>query len=204
MPAYIFESIKNKGAKLNITPSLQAKSINWFRTTARNSRVNPRVMLKQYRERMVKIPKLGNMYFFAYDPKTKAKLPYYDLFPLVLPFDAVRLTGRAGTSEGFMGLNLHYLPPQLRGRLMNNLYSYLNNENLSEDTKFKISYRLLKRVSQLRFFRPCVKRYLFSHMRTQFLLIDPSEWDMALMLPLSKFVGASEKKVYKHSREQVQ
>ena len=39
---------------------------------------------------------------FVYDPKTKAKLPFYDTFPLVLPIDTFR--------GGFIGLNFHYLP----------------------------------------------------------------------------------------------
>ena len=28
----------------------------------------------------------GNMYMFMYDPKLKETLPYYDTFPLCLPF----------------------------------------------------------------------------------------------------------------------
>jgi len=29
----------------------------------------------------------GGMYMFLYDPKTKAKLPYFDRFPLIFPFN---------------------------------------------------------------------------------------------------------------------
>ena len=43
----------------------------------------------------------GKLNMFMYDPKLKKKLPYYDTFPLVLPIESY--------SDGFLGLNLHYL-----------------------------------------------------------------------------------------------
>ena len=46
--------------------------------------------------------RLGGLYFFYYDPKTKDSLPYYDTFPLVLALERY--------NDGFLGLNLHYLP----------------------------------------------------------------------------------------------
>ena len=52
---------------------------------------------------------IGALYFFVYDPKTKADLPYYDRFPLVLPLKR--------EPDGFLGLNLHYLPIPLRIKL---------------------------------------------------------------------------------------
>ena len=59
----------------------------------------------------------GNMYMFMYDPKLKETLPYYDTFPLCLPFDSA--------PGGFIGLNLHYLPPLQRAVLLGNLLDYL-------------------------------------------------------------------------------
>jgi len=44
----------------------------------------------------------GNMYMYVYDPKYKDTMPYWDQFPLCLPFDEI--------SGGFVGINLHYLP----------------------------------------------------------------------------------------------
>ena len=52
----------------------------------------------------------GNMYMFFYDPKYKETLPYYDGFPLIIMLGPAK--------GGFMGLNLHYLPPAVRARLL--------------------------------------------------------------------------------------
>ena len=49
-----------------------------------------------------KSPFYGRLNMFFYDPKFKKTLPYYDTFPLVLPLEPY--------SDGFLGINLHYLP----------------------------------------------------------------------------------------------
>ena len=47
---------------------------------------------------------------FFYDPKFKKTLPYYDTFPLVLPLETY--------NDGFLGINMHYLPIPLRVNLL--------------------------------------------------------------------------------------
>ena len=47
---------------------------------------------------------IGNMYMFRYEPKLKESLPYYDRFPIVFPIEPY--------SDGFLGLNFHYLYPK--------------------------------------------------------------------------------------------
>ena len=55
-------------------------------------------------------PFYGKLNMFFYDPKFKKKLPYYDTFPLVLPLETY--------NDGFLGINMHYLPIPLRVRLL--------------------------------------------------------------------------------------
>ena len=55
-------------------------------------------------------PFYGKLNMFFYDPKHKKKLPYYDTFPLVLPIEKY--------PDGFLGINMHYLPIPLRIRLL--------------------------------------------------------------------------------------
>ena len=66
--------------------------------------------------------KPGFMYLFGYDPKLKNELPYYDRFPLIFPFKS--------DTDGFLAMNLHYLPHVFRARLMDNLYPLVNNLKL--------------------------------------------------------------------------
>jgi hypothetical protein len=42
---------------------------------------------------------------------------------------------------------------------------------------------------------------LFSHIDSRFLEISAEEWDIAVMLPVESFVGATTSKVYADSRK---
>jgi len=203
MASYVFQTILNQGTAQGKLPSFEKDSVNWYRNQAKKTTVKTSILLKSDRERLRPIPRLGDMYMFAYDPKTKDSLPYYDTFPLVIPFDSIRTMGRAGNSQGFMGLNLHYLPFQLRALLMDNMMEYVSNDKMDETTRLKISYRILKRVSKLRYFKPCIKQYLASHMRSKFFYIEPSEWNMALFLNSQNFVKANPQQVWKESRDMI-
>ena len=136
---------------------------------------------------------LGGMFFFYYDPKHKLTLPYYDRFPLVIPIDFY--------NDGFLGLNLHYLFPRDRVMLLNRLSQYTNNMRYDETTKFKLTYELLKGTQNLEAFKPCIKRYLGGHVRSQFLRIDGHEWHIACVLPVDKFVKESKETVWSESRK---
>ena len=137
---------------------------------------------------------IGKMMMFIYDPKTKSKLPYYDTFPLIFPI--------AIYDDGYLGINMHYLPPNARAILMGQLYNTLIDETNDDNKRLAISYGLLKAASRYKLFKPTIKRYLYSHVRSRFLIVDPKEWDAALMLPTAQFQKASERKVWEDSMEQ--
>lgn len=137
----------------------------------------------------------GMMYAFRYDPKTKDKLPYYDVFPLVFPVEYAE--------GGFYGLNLHYLPTPVRAKLMNALYPYVTDNKIDARTKLDMSYKILKSSENLRAFQPCFKRYLFSHMRSPFLTVFAAEWETAILLPSQRFHKASAEKVWADSLSRV-
>jgi hypothetical protein len=137
----------------------------------------------------------GNLYMYAYDPKTKADLPYYDRFPLVFPFRK--------TADGFYGLNMHYLPYDLRMKLLDNLLIFKNNNRLDETTRLKYSWAMIDGISKFKAAQPCVKQYLNGHLRSQFRQIDAPDWATAMLLPVEQFVGASKQQVWKESRAQI-
>lgn len=166
-------------------------AIDWYRQRASNQRVTAGSMLTdtEYGPKRRASPSPGDMFLFQYDPKTKETLPYYDMFPLVFPFEML--------GDGFLGLNLHYLPPTLRGSLMTSLSS-LQPKNSQEG--LALSYGILNKYSKFSYFKPCVKRYLYSHVRSEFLYVSPEEWPIAIFLPLQQFKKASSGKVYADSR----
>jgi hypothetical protein len=86
---------------------------------------------------------------------------------------------------------------------MDALYNTLNNQKYDNTTILKISYQILNRASRFKWFKPCVKKYLYSQVGSPFIYIAPDEWDFALMLPTENFQGANKQKVFKDSMSKV-
>jgi len=194
----IFDNILIQGARQGIIPARTVAARDWYRSAAGKlmSNISPGVFEKRTDEaRKVSSMEFGYMYAFRYDPKTKNDLPYYDTFPLIFP---VRMD-----SDGFLGINFHYLPPVLRAKLMNALYSTLTNKKYDDTTKVKISYSILQSASKYRFFKPMLKKYLRSHVRSQFLEVQVNEWDIAIFLPTESFRKADTGRVWEDSRKKI-
>ena len=138
------------------------------------------------------IPFYGRLNMFFYDPKWKKKLPYYDTFPLVLPIEKY--------PDGFLGINMHYLPIPLRIRLLDRLVDFSNNTKFDESTKLIVNYSKLKNV---RLIKPTLHRYLAGHTKSQFRRIDADEFTIATLLPVQRFKKASEKEVWSDSRKMI-
>ena len=103
-------------------------------------------------------------------------------------------------SCGFYGINLHYLPPVLRAKLIDNLYSIVSNKKYDKTTTLRLSYEVLQGASKYRLFKPTFKHYLASNVRSRFYHVPATEWDIALMLPTQRFEKASTQRVYRDSR----
>ena len=134
----------------------------------------------------------GELYMFFYSAKHKETLPYWDKFPMVIPF--------ATAKGGFLGLNLHYLQYDLRIQLMDRLLSFKSNDMLDERTKLKFSWATVEGMSKFAAVKPCVKHYLNGYVKSSFKKIDAPDWATALMLPVENFVGASKQQVWDDSR----
>lgn len=132
---------------------------------------------------------VGRMLMYAYDPKTKEKLPYYDTFPLIFLVDF--------TSDGWYGLNLHYLPPLYRTAIIDNLEPYYRDDSLSDSSKAKMSHEILKKTVGVTAIEHCFKRYLVSHVRSSFMFIDQKDWRKAVMLPTERFKKSSKTNVHR-------
>lgn len=166
---------------------------DWFRekvkqagASAKMKAVTPNQLLRRQPDDNIL---LGKMFFYKYDPKFAKKLPYWDMYPLVFPFEKA--------PGGFYGLNLHYIPPRDRAVLMDNLNQYASNNKYDKTTRLELSYRLLKRYGRA---VPCVKRYLGDRIVSQTVRIDADEWEIAIFLPVERFQKASKGEVWADSR----
>ena len=187
MASYIFSDLLSKAPASIKSNAADART--WLSSNMRQVRQSR--ILQGDRSRLEDHITIGGMYMFVYDPKTKEKLPYYDKFPLVFPFK--------GAPGGFLGLNLHYLPPVARAKLMDALWPHIDNDDLKQNTKLEITYNILNGSSRYRHFKPCVKRYLNNHVRTRFVRIYPEEWNLAVFLPTERFAKTSKGVVYRDS-----
>ena len=194
MATYIFQQIADQGKAEGIVPG-DEEARDWYRDTAREVRtVNTRRELRNRDRLYNKMTELdvGRMYMFQYDPKHKEKLPYYDIFPLIFVLERY--------SDGFLGMNLHYLSPVFRARLMDRLYAIERMDQVRESKKLRLSYGLLNGVAKYKYFRPTVKRYLTNQVRSRFLWIPYDDWDIALMLPTQRFRKGKPARVYRDSK----
>lgn len=164
----------------------------WFRNKIREltkkDRISSLDMLGSHFDYQVQKIMPGYMYSFVYDPKTKIKLPYYDKFPLVLPFNKY--------SDGFIGLNLHYLPYQYRLMLLDRLMTFSKTNKRGEVEYLKFSWQLITATAKSKFIQPCVKRYLSGYVKSRYINIPASDWATAIMLPMENFAKATLKEVW--------
>jgi len=191
----IFQRLELQAFRAGITPRTK-ESRDWFRQKIKNLRsINREALMKEEPLKQKSQEIIGSMYMFFYDPKHKDTLPYYDTFPLVVV---------VGPAEGgFYGLNLHYLPPILRAKMLDALMDITSNNKFNDSTRFKMSYELLVKSSKLKYFQPCFKHYLNEHVQSKFALVPAPEWEIATFLPTAQFKKANSKKVYFDSKKMI-
>ena len=171
------------------------ESLRWFQQRVRTIKTTSEAFYRQSSLNKARRYLEGRMYTFFYDAKTKEKLPYWDRFPVVLILDMYQ--------GGFSGLNLHYIPPRYRVRLLYELYKYIRLDDDTRDENMKphirVRYEMLRGMSKMRFFKPCYKRYLTQHIDGRALEITSDYWDVMAMLPLADWQKKQVREVYTES-----
>ena len=184
-------AIKNFIQQVQQAAKGRPKSTEWYRDKIKEFGT-PKTLDLIRDGKQAKSPFGGRLNMFVYAPKFARKLPYYDTFPLVLPLESY--------SDGFLGINLHYLPIPLRIRLLDRLVDFSNNTKFDESTKLIADYQKLKNV---RLVRPTIHKYLAGQVKSQFRRIDADEFTIATLLPVQRFKKASANEVWKESRSMV-
>jgi len=195
----LFQKVEQEAFRAGINPRTQ-ESRDWFMKKLGQIKSINRQQLMREQELELKDPSsgrqmIGNMFMYFYDPKLKDELPYYDRFPLAV------VVGPA--PGGFYGLNLHYLSPALRARMLDGLMEVTNNKRYDESTRFRVRYNLLQRMRKLRYYEPCFKHYLTKHIQGRVAKVYAPEWEIATFLPTAMWKKTTSQRVYRDSRRMI-
>jgi len=178
------------------------EAMKWFRELVREmfegTELSPEETVLRDRTRLIQksgYKRLGGMYLFNYRPKTRAKLKYYDVVPLIFLLNY--------TKDGFMGLNFHYLPPKMRERFFMLVKRHMKGNINNKWSRIELTYELLKKRKEFRYYRPCIKRYKTKYIGSRMLHIYPKDWDFAIHLPIHRFKKAYKNQVWVESRQKL-
>jgi len=187
-------------------------SIRWYRQKVQELLPKPQVrrMIREgYKTQKVTVrPNFGMMNLFYYRPKGAEKLPYYDIFPLVIPM------GRR-LNDGFVGINFHYLSVPQRWLLLERLSMFQMPSELdsfdSEEGAGEVMALFWSKIRRKRGVKPIVRRYLTKNIQSYFLKIELSEMLIALAIPMERFYtgkwGGKKRyvaeKVYRQTRREM-
>lgn len=185
--------LRNLAAKIrNDAKYTPKRSFEWFKTKIQElGNINPKTYVDKATFTNIRP---GNFYLFAYDPKMKDKLPYYDRYPLVIPFNK--------DESSFIGLNLHYLHPRTRLILLNKLTSF-KIPDTNHEHKLLLQWRLISNFAKYPEVAPCVKRYLYSHCKSKFLRIPEDDWIVISQMPTDLFRKDKNTNVWADSRARI-
>ena len=175
-------------------PTIAKKSRGWFNKEVvrlRQMRPMPRKIMQQDGRSTSLLP--GRLYMFQYEAKGADTLPYFDRFPLCFPFEI--------QSDFFLGLNMHYLPYLLRIRLLDRMMTYASNKKMDSTTRLKFQWNTIRGSARLALAKPAVKKYLKTQVKSQFLQVNPDNWNTAMMLPVERFTGATRDRVWRERLE---
>lgn len=191
----LFQKLEYEAFRAGITPRTE-QSRAWFMDKVKDMKnINRNTLMKEEPIQLKNRQVIGSMFMFFYDPKHKETLPYYDSFPLVIVLKPA--------PGGFLGLNLHYLPPVLRAKFLDSILDVTNNKRYDESTKFNLTYKMLESASKYKYFKPCIKHYLTDHVRSRFAMVQAPEWEIATFLPAADFQKATTREVYRDSRAMI-
>ena len=105
--------------------------------------------------------------------------------------------------DGFLGLNLHYLPHRLRARLYNKLQVLRNTQNMNENTRLRLSYGVIKNATKYHSALPLIRHYKTKYIRSRLLEVHPRDWEIALFLPAEQFKKRGKHSIWAITREEV-
>jgi len=177
----IVDNLRKRVSRADQTDLASYRSLMWYYSEVKQIRTT------NNRAKSSPIPEPGRMFLMEYSPKTAQDLEYYDAYPLIFIIDF--------TKDGFLGLNLHYLPRMERSQLLAALMNL--GKNKAED-KIRLSYQLIKSFSRSKHAAVCIKRYISANIGDM-IPISSDSWITVSGLPVENFKKKNKDRVWSES-----
>jgi len=177
----------------------QTNAVQWFRESLNEIRKNKVGKPTDY-ESLSKdksrnaVRKLrGQVLLFRYKP-SNSKIKFYDRYPVVIVLEI--------TGNHIIGLNLHYVPPldRIKLILMMNALLFDQKEQNLQKTRLKI-FSLLNKKIFAKYMGTAVNKYTVKNIVGKPKLTNPKEWSYLAFLPV--FKGISPSKLYSEITKEV-
>ena len=144
------------------------------------------------KERNVKRKLIGQVLLFAYKPTSRVKV--YDRYPLVI------VTGFSGS--GFTGINLHYIPPSDRLKMVLLMSNMLYNQKENDPQKMRIRVlSLFNKKIFTKYYGTVFNNYSVANIMGKPKITTPEEWVNFAFLPV--FKGINPAKLYSEILKEV-
>lgn len=132
----------------------------------------------------------GQILHYAYNPKYKDVLPFWDRFPTIIVLNQ--------NSRYVLGLNIHFVPTSVRKKIIQFLLKK-NKYNIKNNRPIVASYDMFK--SFLREINAviCIRKYIKSRMSHNCIIPSTYESyiDSVVHLPTKKIYGMSQEDIYR-------
>jgi len=134
---------------------------------------------------------LGKMYLYNYAAET---VPFWDQYPLPIIIKKY--------SDGWLGLNIHYLPPKIREFFIKKVI-IKNYKFLKKGLPAQISYDDIKDVGNLWYKEgiAIIKRYKSSRVKSNLVEIPWTEWLNISTGEGAQWMNATAEAVYKETKQ---
>ncbi|AKE44678.1 DNA end protector [Sinorhizobium phage phiM9] len=135
----------------------------------------------------------GTIMTYMYDAKNAETLEFWDRAPLIIFLDVQK-------NGNWLGLNLHYLPPPARGKILGLLMKTVTAKKLRHDVRMRITYQMCQQIAAYQPLQFCLKSYIPKRITTKIVRVQPQDWVHAVFFPSDRFQKKSNRYVWAQSK----
>lgn len=140
-------------------------------------------------------PKIGDMVIFNYVSKGRLEDSKFNSFPMIFILSV--------SHDRIYGLNMLYLPPVLRNKVILQLTKSVAGLKLTDTTRGLMVANLLKSYKDVKLFAPCFREYKLDSIKSKFINIPTNNWGLSLKMPIIPIGKQQQVPKFKEAAKQI-